>query len=465
MISSIERSAEKSVFKKWQRHIQEASGMVFALFALLLGIMCVVVCKLSALLLEDGQHTLGVLSLTAAGMGVATFMVLELVILKSWADRRSKVEREMLNAFLEYIPDNVYFKDRDSRFIRISRAMANYFGLTDPVQAVNKTDSDMFSSEHSEQALADEQEIMRTGRLIVGIEEKETWPGGREGWVRTTKVPLRNRKGEIMGTMGISSDITDRKLAETRIRHMALHDALTDLPNRILLADRLAQAVALAGRNQKRVAVLMLDLDRFKIVNDSLGHHVGDRLLQVVAKRLKASLRESDIVARLGGDEFVIGLPSVADNEDIERVVQKVMAALVEPFQIEGHELQISCSIGICQYPVDGENPEALLQSADAAMYRAKSKRRGTYCFFAPKFSEGVQRRLHLENGLHKACERGEFVLHYQPLVSTDSGRITDMEALLRWNHPEQGLISPNQFIPLLEEMGMMVEVVACPIF
>jgi diguanylate cyclase (GGDEF)-like protein/PAS domain S-box-containing protein len=254
-------------------------------------------------------------------------------------------------------------------------------------------------------------------------------------------------------------DITDRKQAEARIRYMALHDALTGLPNRILLQDRLAQAIALACRNQMRVAVLMLDLDRFKDINDSLGHHVGDRLLEAVSIRLRECLRESDIVARLGGDEFIVGLPMVADNLDMERVAQKILATLAEPFQIEGHEMQISGSMGISQYPADGENPGALLRAADTAMYEAKAKRRGIYCFFTPELNEATQRRQMLVNDLHHACAREEFVLHYQPQISTDSGTITGMEALLRWHHPKQGLISPNQFIPLLEELGLMVEV------
>jgi diguanylate cyclase (GGDEF)-like protein len=240
---------------------------------------------------------------------------------------------------------------------------------------------------------------------------------------------------------------------------MALHDALTGLPNRILLEDRLAQGIALAHRNKKSVAVLMLDLDRFKNVNDSFGHYVGDRLLEAVSKRLQATLRDSDIIARLGGDEFVIGVPLVADNQHIETVAQKVLATLGEPFRIEGHDLQVSASIGISVYPANGENPDALLQFADAAMYEAKRKRRGIYCFFTPELTKATQRRQKLENDLHQACARGEFVVHYQPLVLTNSGHITGVEALLRWYHPEEGLVSPNEFIPELEELGLMEEV------
>jgi diguanylate cyclase (GGDEF)-like protein len=259
--------------------------------------------------------------------------------------------------------------------------------------------------------------------------------------------------------MGISHDITDRKQAEVRIHHMALHDALTGLPNRGLLEDRLSQAIALATRYQKRVAVFMLDLDRFKNVNDSFGHYVGDRLLESVSTRLRGCVRESDILARLGGDEFVVALPMAGDKKDIERVAKKIQGTLAEPFEIEGHQLKIGASIGICEHPADGDNPETLLQIADFAMYEAKKRGRGTYSFFSPELTEATRHRQKLGNDLHLACARNEFVLHYQPMVSTVTGRITGVEALLRWLHPEQGLISPNQFIPQLEELGLMAEV------
>jgi len=365
----------------------------------------------------------------------------------------------LLEAVLEHIPDNVFFKDRDSRFVRINRAMADYFGLIDPTQAVGKIDSDIFSSEHASRALADEQEIIRTGQAKIGIEEKETWPDGRESWVLTTKLPLKNRRGHVIGTMGIAHNITDRKQAELRLRYLALHDALTGLPNRILLEDRLGQAIALACRNQKSVAVLTLGLDRFKNINDSFGHYVGDRLLEAVSKRLQASLRASDVVARIGGDEFVIANSLVDSNQDIETVAQKVLLTLSEPFQIEGRTLKMSASIGIAMYPADAENPGFLLQFADAAMHEAKKDGPSAYCFFKPELTRATRRRQKLENDLYEASARGEFVLHYQPLVSTSSGCITGVEALLRWYHPEEGLISPNEFIPQLEELGLMVEV------
>jgi len=447
---------------KCRRRIPVIPGVVIALAAMLLGGMVTAVLMTLTPAHAATQRILGFSLPGAAGIGVTLLflaVVGGLVIVRALADREYRTEREFLNAFLEYIPDNVYFKDRKSRFLRINRAMANYSGLSNPTQAENKTDSDIFSSEHAGKAFEDEQRIIETGQALTGLEEKETWPDGHETWVLTTKVPLKDRRGRIMGTMGISRDITDRKRAELHIRYMALHDALTGLPNRTLLEDQLAQAIALAARNKKRVAVLMLDLDRFKSVNDSFGHQAGDRLLEAVSVRLRSSLRESDIVARLGGDEFVIGLPMVEPQQDIEPVARKVLGSLNAQFAIEGHDLQIGASIGVCEYPAHGENPKDLLQAADTAMYEAKKRGRGNYSFFTPELTDATRRRQKLEFDLQHALARGEFVLYYQPLVSTDSGEITGVEALLRWRHPEQGLIFPNHFVPHLEELGLMVDV------
>ncbi|WP_184223179.1 putative bifunctional diguanylate cyclase/phosphodiesterase [Granulicella aggregans] len=386
-------------------------------------------------------------------------LIVRMVVLRSKQDSRHQIDHDLLEAFLRHIPDNVFFKDRDSRFLRISRAMAEYIGLPDPKLAVGKLDSDIFSPEHAGQALADEREIIRTGQPQIGVEERETWPDGRESWVLTNKLPLTDRGGQIIGTMGIARNITDWKLAEQRLKHMALHDALTGLPNRVLLQDRLSQAIALARRTRNSVAVLMVDLDRFKNVNDFFGHNVGDRLLEGVAGRLRISLRESDIVARMGGDEFVIVVPLVIADGDVETVASKVIAAIIEPFHIEGHTLQIGASVGISLFPTDGVDPTSLLQFADAAMYEAKKEGGGTYCFFTPELAKTLRRRQTLEKNLHGACSRGEFAVHYQPLISTASGRVTGVEALLRWNHPEEGMISPIEFIPRLEELGLMVDV------
>lgn len=395
----------------------------------------------------------------AAGWGALAFAALGLAAIERARSRRHREDRNLLEAFLEHIPDNVFFKDLDSRFIRISNAMANYCGLAYPAKAVHKTDADIFSAEHARRALADEQEIIRTGLPVVEKEEKETWSDGRETWALTTKVPLRDQSGKIIGTMGISHNITERKQAELRIHHMALHDSLTGLPNRILLEDRLAGAVASARRNQRCVAVLMIDLDRFRAVNDSFGHYIGDRLLESVATRLKGCIRASDTVARLGGGEFVVALPDVANGDDIVPVAQKLLAGLATPFQVDGRHVQLTASIGISNFPEHGEKPELLLQCAEAAMYEAKKKGRGQYGIFSTALTGATRLQQQLESDLMHACEKDQFVLHYQPIVESTSGSITGVEALLRWMHPERGMIAPNQFIPQLEDLGQMAKV------
>ena len=398
-------------------------------------------------------------SLAVAIFGVIVFLLLIARLLDLAEDRQHQLDRGLLDTFLKHIPDNVFFKDRDSRFMRISDSMATYIGLSSPTQATNKTDAEFFSSEHAGQALADEQEIIRTGRPIIGKEEKETWPDGRETWVLTTKVAMKDRRGQIIGTMGIAHDVTDRRQGELNLRHMALHDVLTGLPNRTLFEERLSRAIQLAGRGEKHVIVLLLDVDRFKYVNDSFGHYIGDRLLEAVSTRLKRCVRETDIVARLAGDEFALAISMGPDTECAENIAKKVLSALAEPFQIERHELPLSASIGICQFPDNASSAELLLQYADSAMYEAKKRGRGQYCFFSQALTEATRYHQKLESDLLQASARDEFVLHYQPLVESGSGRITGVEALLRWQHPELGLISPNQFIPELEELGLMVGV------
>lgn len=254
-------------------------------------------------------------------------------------------------------------------------------------------------------------------------------------------------------------DVRERKAAEERIRYMAHHDALTGLPNRTLLADRLSVAIAHARRDGSKVGVLVLDLDHFKTINDSLGHHVGDELLEAVATRLRGCLRESDTAARLGGDEFVIALSGIGAASDAERVAEKVIEAISEPFVIEGRSLHVGTSIGISFFPGDGEDAGALLQAADTAMYAAKESGRGGHRVFSRELSAAAQRWHTLSNDVHGAADRGEFVLHYQPQLSIENGTVTGVEALLRWYHPTEGLVSPALFVPLLEERGLIVEV------
>jgi diguanylate cyclase (GGDEF)-like protein len=239
--------------------------------------------------------------------------------------------------------------------------------------------------------------------------------------------------------------------------HLAQHDALTDLPNRVVFNDRLTQAIALAERQGKQLAVMFVDLDHFKKINDSLGHDVGDKLLRSVAGRLKACVRRSDTISRLGGDEFVVLLSQVEHAEDAAISARKTLRALTAPHLIDGKSLDINVSIGVSTYPIDGQDAESLMNRADNAMYEAKQRGRNTYQFFRHEMHAQLAERQSLEADLRCALGRNEFVLHYQPILNLQSGQITGVEALIRWLHPVRGLIYPEKFVPVAEECGLIL--------
>ncbi len=254
-------------------------------------------------------------------------------------------------------------------------------------------------------------------------------------------------------------DLEERKRVELSIRHMAHHDALTGLPNRTLFRDRLTHAMAQADRYHQKLAVLFLDLDRFKAINDTLGHNVGDQLLKIAAERLRSCVRDCDTVARLGGDEFTVIVDDIMEVQDAAVVAQKILDTLSQPFNLHGHEVFISVSVGITLYPTDDESADNLLRNADSAMYRAKEYGRNNYQFYVADMNVKARARLMLESSLRRALDRGEFTLYYQPRVDLFSGRVIGAEALLRWRHPEMGLVPPVEFIPILEETGMIIPV------
>ena len=282
---------------------------------------------------------------------------------------------------------------------------------------------------------------------------------GSEAGIEDSAAPIHDRDGKVTGAVLVFHDVTaSRELAE-KMAHLAHHDALTDLPNRVLLNERMTQAIALARRHGKKAAVLFLDVDRFKHVNDSLGHAIGDKLLQSVARRLLACVRASDTVSRQGGDEFLVLLPDVERSQDAAGFAAKILAALALPHRIDGQELHVTISIGIGLYPEDGQDVDTVVKSADTAMYHAKENGRNNYQFFARDMNTRVVERLATEGSLRGALERGEFSLHYQPKINLESGALIGTEALIRWLHPVRGTILPEQFISIAEDCGLITPI------
>ncbi len=294
----------------------------------------------------------------------------------------------------------------------------------------------------------------REGQPFRDLTHRSMTKSGRVIWQQVSGVPVRDAAGKLIGYRGTGADITARKQAEERIRYLATRDALTGLPNRALLADRAGQAILAAARSRGQLAVLLFDLDRFKLVNDSLGHQAGDALLRAVAERLQNTLRREDTLARLGGDEFVLLWDGLKSAQEAALVAQRIQGILQRPFTIEGRTLNVTASIGIGIYPLDGSDFSGLLKSADTAMYHAKDSGRGAFRFFSPELNERAVARLTLESDLRGALARSELLLHWQPVLR--HGAIVGAEALVRWNHPQRGLLGPDAFIPAAVESGLI---------
>jgi diguanylate cyclase (GGDEF)-like protein/PAS domain S-box-containing protein len=271
--------------------------------------------------------------------------------------------------------------------------------------------------------------------------------------------PIHDRRGLVTGAVIVFHDVSVARARSLVLSHSAYHDALTDLPNRQLLNDRLTFTIELARRYKRQLAVLCVDVDRFQRINDSLGHEIGDQLLQSVAEQLTRSVRGSDTVSRQGGDEFVILLSEIEQPSHAIVSVRKILAALAEPHHIAGHELHITTSMGVSIYPDDGHDAETLLRNADSAMYRAKERGHGHYHFFQTDMTLLAVERESLEDGLRRALERCEFILHYQPKIDLETGMILGAEALIRWQHPNRGLLTPTEFVPIAEDSGLIVPI------
>jgi diguanylate cyclase (GGDEF)-like protein/PAS domain S-box-containing protein len=282
---------------------------------------------------------------------------------------------------------------------------------------------------------------------------------GFESAIEDSAAPIHDRGGRVIGAVIVFHDVSAARAMSSQMTHSAQHDLVTNLPNRLLLSDRITQTIALAHRQNRPIAVIFLDLDRFKYINDSLGHAIGDQLLQSVSRRLLASVRGSDTVSRLGGDEFVLLLSEIAYPEDAATSANKILHSLSAPHSIEGQDLHIDGSIGISVYPEDGEDAETLIKNADTAMYHAKENGRNNFQFFKAEMNVKAVERQSLEGSLRRALERKEFLLHYQPKVNLETGEITGVEALIRWRQPDRGLVPPSQFVPIAEDCGLIIQI------
>ncbi|HEV3394580.1 MAG TPA: EAL domain-containing protein [Xanthobacteraceae bacterium] len=365
--------------------------------------------------------------------------------------------RAFLDAVVENIPAMLFVKEaKEHRFILFNKAGEELLGVPRS-ELIGRNDHDLFPKREADQFVARDRAVLQSGELQITEEERIHTPHNGLRLLRTKKIAIPDDSGRPQYLLGISEDITERKRAEGRITHMAHHDSMTGLANRVLLRERLEHALARLLEQESRLAVLYVDLDCFKDVNDALGHPVGDALLRMAAERLRGCVRDGDTVARLGGDEFAIIQDSIHDDAQASDLAKRIAGVIGAPFQVEGHDVTVSASIGIAMAPRDGTDSDSLLKFADMALYAAKTDGRRTYRFFEAEMNARLHARRAMETDLRQAFARNEFELYYQPTIDIASGRIVGFEALLRWHHPERGVILPGEFIALAESIGLIV--------
>lgn len=373
-------------------------------------------------------------------------------------ERRESAERDQLaQKVFTHTPTGVIFTDETHRILSINPATTQMTGYG-PCDLLGHSVFALIKLEHGQTLEAFQDDVARRGNWSGELEIVRKNGDALAAGLRVSRVD-DTYSGLPAHYIWILADITERKQAEEQMRHIAQHDALTGLPNRLALAMRLAQLLPEARRHHWQLAIMFIDLDRFKIINDTLGHQIGDELLREVACRLSSVIRETDFVARLGGDEFVIILSSISSPADAAMVAGKIVAKLSTPIEAEGHELHTSPSIGISIFPDDGPDSDTVMKNADVAMYHAKAAGRNNYQFFTAEMNRITTDRLNIERKLRHAIARNELSLCYQPQFRADGSQPTGVEALLRWNHPTDGMITPDRFIPIAEETGLIVEI------
>ncbi|HPP74600.1 MAG TPA: EAL domain-containing protein [Armatimonadota bacterium] len=377
----------------------------------------------------------------------------------AWVIQRKKTEANLRiqTSAINAASDQILIIDDQGKIEFVNPAFETETGFTFE-EVVGQPMMTIRSNTHDEGFYEDLWKTIRTGRHWYG----EMTGVRKDGSIYTEDVsitPVKNEAGIIERYIAIKRNITEKKIYEQKLDHLAHHDVLTGLPNRLLFSDRLSKSLAQARRDDRLLAVMFLDLDRFKMINDTLGHNIGDKLLKQVAERLTGTLREVDTIARMGGDEFTLVIEGISRAQDAAIVAQRALDVFCQPFMVDGRELFVTASIGISMYPNDGADVETLVRNADTSMYRAKEQGRNTYHLFTESLNATVFERMVMEHSLRKALERDEFIVHYQPRVDIRSGSILGAEALVRWQHPEMGLVMPGQFIPLAEETGLIVPI------
>lgn len=371
--------------------------------------------------------------------------------------RRAQEDLRKLSRAVEQSPVSVVITDSDGAIEYVNPKFVELTGYT-AAEVMGKRPSLLKSGLTSDAIYRDLWETITAGREWRG-EFRNRKKNGDLFWEYASISPIKSSDGRISHFLAVKEDITVRKKYEEQLLHQAHFDQLTELPNRLLAFDRLAQALSQARRSNKLVALMFVDLDNFKNINDTLGHAVGDKLLINVAERLRDSVRTTDTIARLGGDEFLVILFDLPTAVGCEVVSYKILKAFAQPFLLEGHELFITASIGVALYPSDGEDPHVLLRNADAALYRAKEQGRHTYQFYTAEMNAQVQERFNLESQLRHALERKELTIHFQPIIDLSSRTVVGVEALLRWNNAKLGSVPPDRFIPIAEDIGLIVPI------
>jgi diguanylate cyclase (GGDEF)-like protein/PAS domain S-box-containing protein len=369
--------------------------------------------------------------------------------------KRSEEYLHLMSKVFSNSGEAIMITDADQRILAVNREFTKLTGYCEE-EAIGKNPKFLSSGNTPKQLYQEMWATLAENDYWQG----ELWDRRKTGEVFPKRLSIsvvRDTEGKIANYIGNFEDITQRKITEDKIKYLAHHDALTGLPNRFSLHERMAQCIAFARRLDASLAVMLIDLDHFKSINDTLGHNVGDQLLIQAAKRIQQSVRDSDIVARLGGDEFVVILSGIEMSTDIVEVASKIVSHVAAPYTIGGHELRTSPSVGICFYPGDATEIDDLIKNADIAMYHAKAVGRCNYQFYTEKMREEVAQRVTLEHELKIAIANGQFVLHYQPQIELGSGKVVGVEALVRWQHPVRGLILPSNFIPLAEETKLII--------